>query len=225
MPEVSQTRNPQTTQSPQKPKRNWKKTFLFLLISLFLISLVGVGIYLLIPKPAKETISINQPQKQATPSAQKDETVGWKTFTGSTGVIGGSDETGVRFSVNYPSNLATKDRDHNYALVHSSPYRLAGPEQPGEISVLLGTYVESGKKTIAEGYNGKVTVTTLGGKKATRHTHTSSNAGITNNIVNYVVMDVGKNNWGFEFRCLYFPKDGLDLEKTCDLMASTFRFE
>lgn len=203
---------------------NRKKISLILLIGLILISLVGVGLYLLIPKPDKEPILTSQPQKQATPSAKKDETAGWKTFAGSTGIIGGQSDKGVRFSVEHPTNLATKDRDHNYALVHSSPYRLAGPEQPGEISVLLGTYVESGKKTIAEGYNGKVTDTTLGGKKATRHTHTSSNAGITNNIVNYVVMDVGKNNWGFEFRCLYFPKEGLDLEKTCDLMASTFRF-
>ena len=208
---------------------NRNKILLFLLIFLFLISIVGVGLYLLIPRPTEEPASPTQNQatpseKPATPSAKKDETAGWKTFAGSTGIIGGQSDKGVRFSVEHPTNLATKDRDHNYALVHSSPYRLAGPEQPGEISVLLGTYVESGKKTIAEGYNGKVTDTTLGGKKATRHTHTSSNAGITNNIVNYVVMEVGKNNWGFEFRCLYFPKEGLDLEKTCDLMASTFRF-
>ena len=101
MLEVNLNQSPQTTQPPQNPKRNWKKILLILLVVLFLISLVGVGIYLLIPKPAEEPPT-TQPQKQttpsakpATPSAKKDETAGWKTFTNSRD----------GYSVKYPPTL------------------------------------------------------------------------------------------------------------------------
>ncbi|OGY26795.1 MAG: hypothetical protein A2Z11_02390 [Candidatus Woykebacteria bacterium RBG_16_43_9] len=58
----------------EKPKRNWKKISLILLIALFVISLIGVGLYILIPKLTQEPPS--QTQKQATPSAkpQKEKT-------------------------------------------------------------------------------------------------------------------------------------------------------
>ncbi len=68
MPE--QTQIPPTSISPTlgKPKRNWKKVFLLLLIALFVVSLVGVGLYLLIPKLTQEPPS--QTQKQATSPAE-----------------------------------------------------------------------------------------------------------------------------------------------------------
>ena len=91
-------------QPSQKPKRNWKKILLILLVVLFLISLVGIGLYLLIPiiteQPASPT------QKQATPSAKistpsakkeqpkpKDETANWKVYT----------STRDGYSIKYPS--------------------------------------------------------------------------------------------------------------------------
>ena len=88
MPEGSQTQNPQTTPLPEKSERNWKKILLVLLPFLFLISLVGVGLYLLIPRLTEGPTPITQPQKQATPSAttatpsaKKDETADWKTYS------------------------------------------------------------------------------------------------------------------------------------------------
>lgn len=88
MPEVNLNQSTQTTQPPQKPERNWKKILLILLIALFVISLLGVGLYLLIPRLTEGPTPITQPQKQATPSAEpatpsakKDETEGWETFT------------------------------------------------------------------------------------------------------------------------------------------------
>jgi hypothetical protein len=76
---------PQTTS--EKKSLNWKKISLILLVVLFLISLVGFGLYLLIPRLTEEPTSSTQPQKQATPSAKvstpsakKDETAGWKIF-------------------------------------------------------------------------------------------------------------------------------------------------
>jgi len=77
---------PQPT-SNKKPF-NWKKILLILLIALFVISLLGVGLYLLIPRLTEEPTPMTQPQKQATPSAEpatpsakKDETEGWKTYS------------------------------------------------------------------------------------------------------------------------------------------------
>jgi len=68
MPENSE---PPTISPPvesEKPKRNWKKILLFLLIGLSLISLVGVGLYILIPRLTEQPASPTQ--NQATPSAK-----------------------------------------------------------------------------------------------------------------------------------------------------------
>ena len=53
---------PTSEQPPPKPERNWKKILLFLLIFLFLISLVGVGLYLLIPRLTEQPTSPAQNQ-------------------------------------------------------------------------------------------------------------------------------------------------------------------
>jgi dipeptidyl aminopeptidase/acylaminoacyl peptidase len=91
MPEVSLNQNPQTTQPPQKPKRNWKKILLILLVVLILISLVGIGLYLLIPRLTEEPVSPTQ--KQATPSAKvqpKSKGIVYLKTTGDTDNIGGA---------------------------------------------------------------------------------------------------------------------------------------
>lgn len=108
MPEANLNQNPQTTQPPQKPKRNWKKISLILLVVLFLVSLVGIGLYLLIPKSVQEEPKPipQQSQKQttpsaepATPSAQKDETTNWKVYSSSEG----------EFSIKYPKDFSVKE--------------------------------------------------------------------------------------------------------------------
>jgi len=72
MPEVTpNTSSPigSSTNISEKPKRNWKKILLLLFIALFIFGLVGVGLYLLIPRLTEEPSAT--PQKQASPSAQK----------------------------------------------------------------------------------------------------------------------------------------------------------
>lgn len=69
MPEENQPLPTSISPTLGKPKRNWKKILPLLLIGLFLISLVGVGLYLLIPKPT-EGPTAQPPTKQATPSAK-----------------------------------------------------------------------------------------------------------------------------------------------------------
>ena len=61
---------PTSEQSSPKPERNWKKILLFLLIGLLLISMVGVGLYLLIPRLTEQQDSLTQ--KQATDEIQPE---------------------------------------------------------------------------------------------------------------------------------------------------------
>jgi hypothetical protein len=67
MPEEIQSTPPSISPTVEKPKRNWRKILLILLVVLLLVSLVGVGLWL-IPKLTKEPTSPTQ--KQATPSAK-----------------------------------------------------------------------------------------------------------------------------------------------------------
>jgi Tol biopolymer transport system component len=62
MPENSETPTISPLVESQKSKRNSKKILLFLLIGLFLISLVGVGIWLLIPNLTEEPLLVKQKQ-------------------------------------------------------------------------------------------------------------------------------------------------------------------
>ncbi len=74
MHEVSPTAQSPTESSIsalEKPKRNWKKILLLLLTALFVVTLVGVGLYLLIPELTQEPPS--KTQKQATPSAESNK--------------------------------------------------------------------------------------------------------------------------------------------------------
>jgi len=68
MPEELQNEIPSISPTLEKPKRNWKKISLLILIGLLLISLVGIGLYLLIPGLNQEPPS--QTQKPATPSTK-----------------------------------------------------------------------------------------------------------------------------------------------------------
>lgn len=68
MPEDIQAPTISPAVESQKPKRNWKKILLILLVVLLLVSLVGVGLWLMIPRQAEQPTSPTQ--KQATPSGK-----------------------------------------------------------------------------------------------------------------------------------------------------------
>jgi hypothetical protein len=69
MPENSETPTISPLVESQKSERNGKKILLILLVALFLVSLVGVGLWLLIPGLTEEPSSPSS--KQATPSVTK----------------------------------------------------------------------------------------------------------------------------------------------------------
>lgn len=69
MPEENQSPSSSISPTLGKSKRNWKKIALIFLLALFVASLVGVGLYLLVPRLTEEPPS----QKQTAPSAKPKE--------------------------------------------------------------------------------------------------------------------------------------------------------
>ena len=207
-------------QPPTKPERNWKKILLFLLIGLFLISLVGVGLYLLVPKPTEESTPTTQPQKQATPSAPKDETADWKTFTGKTRE---SDPAftptkTIRFSFRYPADFRLLG-DVGGIIVSNDPTRKNGFDPlvtPGSLSVFARTSTDAEKPS-------SPTETSLGGRKAIRGTKSSGKIVTATYYVSSVATEEG-DSVPFALLCQYILKEGVDTAETCDLMALTFKF-
>jgi len=217
MPEVNLNQSTQTTQPPQKPERNWKKILLILLIALFVISLLGVGLYLLIPRLTEEPTPMTQPQKQATPSAKpatpsakKDETEGWKTLH--TKIPDAQLKvynltSTIKFSFKYPPDFRVVN-DNGTDLVTDVPtYPGLEPGRTSAFGALGGQHVSN------------PTDTTLGGMKAIK---------VVTNKGTYIntIYSVGEESilGPFQFVCVYAPQTGFDGSKLCDLMASTFKF-
>ena len=109
---------PTSEQPPPKPERNWKKILLVLLLFLFLTSLVGVGLYLLIPKQVEEPQQ--QTEKQVTPSNKKPDTFQGKVAFSLRGLLGNQindpskkegvyisnqDGTGIKQLIKYPVKI------------------------------------------------------------------------------------------------------------------------
>ncbi|MDP2720867.1 MAG: hypothetical protein Q8O75_02920, partial [bacterium] len=156
--------------------------------------------------------------KQATPAAQKDETADWKVFTGDAFLPGESGSTKVSFK--YPEDYNVSRDEYSRIFLKNFPAGW-GPQNSGEMALYIGILEsEESVDSIIKGYNGSSSSLSLGGKKAQRFTHTTS----SDKTVNYLVRDIGKNNWGFEFRCVFMPVDSKSLSGLCDQMASTFKF-
>ncbi len=73
MPDESPAPQPSISQPLGKHSRNWKKILLILLILSVSVSLIGVGLYLLIPRLTENPTSQSQPKKESTTSATKKE--------------------------------------------------------------------------------------------------------------------------------------------------------
>ena len=207
--------DPAQPQSSQKPAKNWKKVLLILLFALFLVSLVGVGIYLLIPKPSEEPTT--QPQKQATPSAkpvtpsaQKDETADWKTLH--TKIPDAQLKvfnltSTIKFSFKYPPDFRVVNDNGTDLVTDVTTYPGLEPGRTSAFGSLGGQHASN------------PTDTTLGGMKAIK---------VVTNKGTYIntIYSVGEESilGSFRFICTYAPQTGFDGSKLCDLMASTFKF-
>ena len=152
--------------------------------------------------------------KPATNSAQKDETTNWSTLASKTAESNAEiyDPTKtINFSFKYPTEFYEIQSEDVMLVTNDSNYKLA-LKTPGKIAAWarISTPSLEIKST---------TDSSLGGKKAFRKTG--------ENFVLYHLSSL-KTKEGIEvsfvFQCTYLPKQGYDLDKTCDLMASSFKF-
>ena len=117
----------ETSAQPQK-SLNWKNVLIGVAIG-FVLIWVGVIIWWLLiqpkPKPtptsSTSTTTTKKATSSATPSAQKDETAGWKTYTNNQ----------LKFSLKYPSNWTKGARVEQS---FDEGFRLSGPEGYIEIA-------------------------------------------------------------------------------------------
>lgn len=152
-----------------------------------------------------------------TKTETKDETADWKTFTSKTDSF-----TDQLITINYSykaPNGYTQGSYEGTTISYSIPnYKeVGGVSDPGEIQVLFRH---------SESVTGNLTgeKTTLGGKVAYKTESTNENGSKSVIYTVASVKTVEGENSGFRLTCLYMPKSGEDIEKTCDLIASTFKF-
>ena len=210
MPEESVQPQPTSNQK----SINWKKISLILIVVLFLISLVGVGIYLLIPRPTENPTPTTQPQKIATPSAKEDETANWSILTSKT--IESNPEVfdptkTINFSFKYPKDFYEVIGSDVTIITNDQDYQL-GVKTSGKLAVWARISKPSFKVDSSSDSE-------LGGVKAVRK--------LADGVVLYHIPSL-KTKEGidvsFVFQCTYLEKENVDTIKTCDLMASTFKF-
>lgn len=174
------------------------------------------------PVPKVATKTSTESAKEATSSGEKeivevDETDGWKTFTGNAVLPGEIGSTKISFK--YPNDYVQSSDE--YSRVVFSTTTSWRPVTAGNMVVFLGVLESSSTiETQTQGYTGSSSETLLGGYAAERHTSTSD----TIQTINYITEDIGKNNWGFEFRCIYVSPGDADFIKIYDNMASSLKF-
>ena len=158
-----------------------------------------------------------------TPAAKKDETAGWKTFTGQTSseFEEFENQETVKFSFRHPTDFreigdvggtwVSNDQE-----VKSLYDNITSIKTPG--SVAAQTRLAGPKPSDFKNAE-------LGGKMALKSTK-SLNDGkviwITYYVPNFVTNE--GNEVALSFDCTYVLKNGVNSEKTCDLMVSTFKF-
>lgn len=207
---------------------NWKNIILGLLVGTTVISSGIAAFYYLQLRGTSQPPELKPPaaSPSATPKPEQptvipDETADWKTFTDQTRESDPAfDPTRtIKFSFKYPLDFRILD-DEGGPFVSNDPSQKSGYDilkKSGSISADAGLAGEEPPDSPSN--------FTLGGKAALRGLRTySHNKFVT---VVYHVSSVTTREGvkvPFSFRCNYVPKQGVGTEKTCDLMASTFKF-
>lgn len=215
---------PQSQPISNQKSINWKRMLIVAVTAAVVIGL-GLLIFLILqPEPETTSIVINKKAtpsaKTSTPSAKKDETADWKTFTDVTRESDPafSNVRTVNFSFRYPPDFKIL-QDEGGPLVSNDPARKSGYDTlstPGTISADAGLAYDKPSPS---------TEFLLGGKKSLKgiktYTHNKFKAFIY--YLPIVVTKEGKEV-EFSFYCQYVSKEGFNADEVCDLMASTFKF-
>lgn len=231
MPEVS---------SNQK-RVNWKTVLIAVVIGAMLVGL-GVAIYLLLqPKPTPTTqVTTKQSTPSAkisTPSAEKGETADWKKYTGET--------NDIEFSLKYPpsffvtgfqwtSSPAPDPEAAGFDNVKGQLPGSTGGLVSGEIRLAIKAHFEEefevfgGRVGVVQKLTKPTTSSTFAGLKALKYSGftTDYKGDPVYGIVIYYVNNqtpVDKNHH-FVFECMFYPHTNTALRKTCETIASTFKF-
>jgi len=181
----------------------------------------------------------------ATPSSQKDETAGWKLFVGPMG-----DLDIPKHSFKYPPTLkialqpglkingvatdienvilnGQPTKDIQFALAWDKEgYFQAIAYGAGFYTNIVRGYANGSGENENQGWklvSKKDAV--LGGKKATKALFTLLGKPNDKTIEYYSEFEQGGKTRGVTFTCSFVVTEKVDLEKQCDLMASTFRFD
>jgi|SRR3989344_2062579 len=166
----------------------------------------------------KASISTKQATKSATPSAKKDETADWQTYKGKINVVQ-DEENYINGSFKYPKGY-TQSKDE-YSRIYLKNF--VGIEIKAEDLALFVDIIEtSSVSSVVKDYNGKITDTMIGSVVAKRYTTSSSASEGTSKTVTFISNST-KSGYSLQMRCTYVY-NATDLDKTCDLIASTFKF-
>jgi len=225
----------------EKSKFNWKNILIGVIIGAIIVGTVAITFWYFTrskePALPTTTKTATSSAKTATPSSKTDETAGWKEFfpTG--------DITIPKYSFKYPPNLKTASNgvttDVENVVLNGKPTKdveFAGAwDKEGYFQAV--TYGSGYYTNIVEGYatgsgenenQGWKLVSknddTLGGKKATRALFTLLGKPNDKTVEYWSEFEQGGKTKGVTFSCSFVVTTIMDLEKQCDLMASTFRF-
>lgn len=214
------------------------KTMLLILgtIALMLVSALG-GYYLGANKQSQTPQLPTQPYRSlptptTTPTPTSDETANWKTFTGTT------KDPVIKHSFQYPpdlvvsqvpglfSNGVTNKTDYVYLNnQQTSEMEMSTDFTPGTFQAFASILNLDNKDPIEEALSKENKI--LGGKDAIRIFMDDRNDPKVK-LVEYKVYDLNikgiDKKWGLSFSCYFVPKEGIDLEKQCDKITSTFKF-
>jgi hypothetical protein len=240
MPEISAQPN-QPAQPQVQPEQgkgiSWKKIAISVVVILVVAGIIASGLYWFFVLNEEETtttepVKVSTPSsKQATPSSkketpsaekEKDETAGWKTLVTRTAESNPDiyDPTKtIKFSFKYPADFREVPTEGSSVVTNDPNFQL-GLKTVGTIGA---------NSTIGGTKPTSYTKFTLGGKVALRGSETWWGRGSepTQVTITYYLSSVTTeegNNVDFSLRCYYLPKTGINAEKTCDLIASTFKF-
>lgn len=211
---------------------NWAQLTIVSSILIFIIILAVLAYWLFVLRPKLESQPpLPSPIKKeaspsaepASPSAEKDETVSWEVYKSDIGGQIQKSGTNIKLKINYkyPSDFKLINEEGTDVLTNDQNYTL-GLRTPGSVEVFTSVFTSvGGTGAFTEG-----TDTTLGGKTAKRLMKTTvKTTSYERIVITYSVENAdGKGN-NLVLFCAFLPKEGLSPEKTCDLIASTFRFD
>lgn len=204
MPEISSPDKVPTVSTKQGI--NWLRVLIGVIIGLVLM---GGGYWLNIAIQATQTTTPTT-STTASPSTQKDETAGWKTYNG--------ESMGVKFSFKYPNEFQSGKTPVGEIALHfvgtTTPTVAKLKDKDVLVVVTVATDVELKDAEYQE--------TAFAGLKAKKAIAQEEGMGI---VAYYVTNQPPVSaQQHFTVDCRFYPSTETSLKQICEKIASTFKF-